>query len=355
MPGLDPHVQLTLVHGDAGFLIDREARVLVDAILPPDEQTYGLTVTDLDATPVAEALGGLYMGSLLAGARVLLLRNLQALQAEAQKPLVEALGSIPPGASVILTHVSTRERKGYAVSAALTRLIKSKGQSLQLTTPYERELGQWAIAEAKQRGKRLDPPAAELLVELAGRDYGRLASELGKLCTYVGDAESISQEDVHRVAVKGAEATSFELVDAIAEGDAAKALSILPDLVPAHSAQSAAIPLLGMVARNLRLLWQAAYLARNNAPVDRGRVPESIADLLPSQHGIAEATRSSFVARKLARHARNFTDDQAAVSLERVLHADRALKGQTDEHLDARLVVERLVTELCLLSQRSRR
>ena len=70
---------------------------------------------------------------------------------------------------------------------------------------------------------------------------------------------------------------------------------------------------------------------------------------------MVEATRSDFVARKLAGHARNFTDTQAALSLERVLYADQALKGQTGEHLDPRLVVERLVTELCLLAQRSPR
>jgi DNA polymerase-3 subunit delta len=209
--------------------------------------------------------------------------------------------------------------------------------------------------EAKQRGKRLDEPAAELLVQLTGRDHGRLSSELNKVSAYVGKAERISADDVSAVAVRSAEATSFQLVDAIAEGDTAKALAMLPDLVPAHNAAGAAIMLLGMVARNLRLLWQASYLGRNRAPVDRGRPPESLAELLPVQQNVVEATRSDFVARKLAGHARNFTDTQAALSLERVLYADQALKGQTGEHLDPRLVVERLVTELCLLAQRSPR
>ena len=66
-----------------------------------------------------------------------------------------------------------------------------------------------------------------------------------------------------------------------------------------------------------------------------------------------QASRSNFVAKKLAGHARNFGDQQAAESLERVLHADRTLKGQTDEYLDARLIVERLVIELCVLARAS--
>ena len=383
MPKLDPHVQLTLIQGDAPFTIEREARAFVDAVLPPEEQTYGLTVVDLETTPVTEAVSALYSGSLMAGTRVLLLRNLQALRAGAvrakepaegdessdpeppdegakpgskppQKVLTEALASIPPGVFVVLTHVSMRERKGYAVSSALTKLVGSKGQTSQHKTPWEDELGRWVIQEARQRGKRLDDAAASLLVELTGRDQGRLSSELDKVAAYVGKPEQITADDVSAVAVRSAEATSFQLVDAIAEGDAAKALAMLPDLVPAHNATSAAVPLLGMIARNLRLLWQASYLGRNRAPVDRGKPPDALAELLPTQQNVTEATRSDFVARKLAGHARNFTDTQAALSLERVLHADRALKGQTGEHLDPRLVVERLVTELCLLAQRSR-
>jgi len=382
MPALDPHIQLTLIHGDAALLIEREARRFVDAVLPPTEQAYGLTVADLDTTPLTEALNGLYTGSLMAATRVLLLRNLQTVPAgtrkakepseeeadeaeepgeatkpgkpgQSQKTLSDALGRIPPGVFVVLTHVSTREKKGYAVSAGLTKLLKAHGQSLQLMTPWERDMAQWAIEEARAAGKRLEPPAAELLVELSGRDHARLASEVAKLTAYVAEAPRISTDDVNAVAVKTAEATSFQLVDAIAEGDAAAALALLPDLVPAHNATSAAIPLLGMIARNLRLLWQAGHLARSGSPVDRGRPSPAVAALLPVQHNVTEATRSNFVAKKLAGHGRNFTDAQAAVSLERVLHADRALKGQTGEHLDPRLVVERLVTELCLVAQQT--
>ncbi|MBM3502074.1 MAG: DNA polymerase III subunit delta, partial [Armatimonadetes bacterium] len=338
MPGLDPQVQLTLIHGDAALLIEREARRFVDAVLPAEEQAYGLTVTDLEVTAVSEALGALYTGSLMAARRVLLMRNLQTVPAgsrkskdaeeegadeteeaaepskgkQSQKPLVDALESIPAGVSVVVTHTSTRERKGSAISAGLSRLVKAKGQSLQLMTPWERDMERWAIDEARREGKRLEPQAAELLVEFAGRDHARLAGELGKLGAYVGDAERITVGDVSAVAVRTAEATSFQLVDAIAEGDAAKALGFLPDLVPAHNATSAAIPLLGMIARNLRLLWQAGHLFRHGAPVDRGQPSAGLAELLPAQHNVTEATRSNFVARKLAGHGRNFTDAQAA-------------------------------------------
>ncbi|MGQ9731707.1 MAG: DNA polymerase III subunit delta [Candidatus Zipacnadales bacterium] len=355
MPHLNPQVPLTLLYGDSPFLIEREARALIEARLTAEERAYDLVVLDMDDQPVQEVLAELTAGSLIAGKRVLLVRNIQALKTQDQTFLATALTDLPAETAVVLTYIWTRRpaKGGLPVNDALGKVVKAHGQHAQFVTPRERDLVQWVIGEAKRLGKRLDPQAAGLLVEMAGRDHGALASEIEKLSLYVGNGKTISIPDVQAVAVRSAESTSFELVDAIAEGNTARALTILPTLVPAHNATSAAIPLLGMIARNLRLLWQAAHLAQRGMPIDRLRqLPPELADLLPQQHNIMEATQRSFVAQKLARHARNFTDEQAAISLERVLYADRALKGQTNEHLDARLVIERLVTELCLLSRR---
>lgn len=378
MAPLNPKVPLTLIQGDSSFLVDREARAFTESLLAPREQAYALTVADLSVTPVPDALGLLAIGSLMAPRRVILLRNLQAVAASStgktegessagapgealpkrrslsgggQKALAAVLADLPPNVFVILTHVSTRERKGYAIGAALSRLLSEKGQTLRVMTPDDKELVRWAIREAEAEGKNLEPRAAELLVSLTGRDCSTIASEVAKLCTYVGKAQKISSRDVLAVVVRSVEATSFQLVDAIAEGKADKALALLSELVPSHNAATAAIPLVGMIARNIRLLWQASFLARQGFPIDRQRPSSALADLLPSEQNVAEAARTGFVARKLAAHARNFTDAQAAVCLELVLHADRALKGQTGEQLDPRLVVERLVTKLCLITR----
>ena len=354
MSSLDPKCPLTLLYGDSVFLIEREATALTNAILPPDGQEYGLSALDFKSASLDDTAVYLRTGSLIAETRVVLLKNLQELKADPQKQLAAWVVDLPLATHVILTAIVSRQvaQKGNPARAALKKVIEANGQSASFITPYERELAQWVCAEAQGLGKGMDRRAAEALVEMAGRDHGRLVSEVRKLVTYVGDAPLISPQDVNEVAVRTAEATVFQLVDAIAEGNAKTALDVLPELVPAHGSVSAAIPLLGMLARNLRLLWQASHLARNGASIDRrGAIAPELADLLPNEHNVVQASRSSFVAKKLARHARSFTDKQAADSLERVLHADRTLKGQTDEYMDARLVVERLVIELCLLSR----
>lgn len=352
MPGLSCAVQLSLIYGDAPFPIDRAARELVRGILGDDDSGYGLTAVDLERAPISDAALHLQTGSLIAETRVLWLKSIHEARADDQKRLVEPLAALPPGTFVVMTAATTRQRalKGPPVSAALRKVVEKSGQSVCYMTPFERELAGWAIEEARRIGKTIDRRTAEQLVEMVGRDHGRLFSEIVKLASYVGASDRIDPQAVEAAASRSAEASSFELVDAIAEGDVRRSLAMLPDLVPAHNSASAAIPLLGMIARQLRLIWQASFLAQGGAPIDRrGKVDDALSSLLPEEQNVLQAARTSFVARKLAGHARNLNDRQVALALERVLYADKALKGQTDEHLDPRLVVERLVIELCLL------
>ena len=52
------------------------------------------------------------------------------------------------------------------------------------------------VERAKQLGKDISYKAAFLLVELAGGDLDTLASELEKICTFVGERERIEAEDI---------------------------------------------------------------------------------------------------------------------------------------------------------------
>ncbi len=376
---LNPSVPLTLLYGDAPLLIERAADGLIDALLPRGSRTYGLTLIDLrhrqrvgrwgsgdrwgdpdlvwgasDPNPVARVAAQLQTGSLMADRRVLLLQGVDDLPAAQQNELARQVGDLRPDVYVIMIASASRQQagKGLPVAAKLRAVVEQQGQSAAFITPFEREMAQWAVGEAGRMGKRLDRAAAERLVEMVGRDHARLFSELEKLCSYVGDAREIALPDVSEAASRSVEASSFDLVDAIAEGDARRALSMLPDLLAGQNVPSTAIPLLGMIARQLRLVWQAGYLAQSGAPVDRGGRPATeVTALLPEQQNVVVAARSGFVARKLARYARSLGDREIAAALQRVLYADRALKGQTDEHLEPRLVMERLVTELCLLAR----
>ena len=57
----------------------------------------------------------------------------------------------------------------------------------------------WVVAEAKRSGCRLDPRAADLLVELVGTDLATLRRNLEVLALSVGELGNIDEEAVSRM------------------------------------------------------------------------------------------------------------------------------------------------------------
>ncbi len=329
--------------------MERAAEQLISSILPPEELEYGLTRIGLTEGLPEWVLEELAAGCLMAPRRVIVLQDVNALPAEQQKRLVPALSALPPDTFCILTAPTPDPRaRGVPVCAALAKLLEAEGQTAEFRTPWERDLVPWCIAEAQRLGKRLDGGAAQRLVDLVGRNYQFLSNELHKLRAYVGDRAEIGLADVEELVTSSAEASSFDLADAVAARNAPVALDAVVDLLPARNPASAAIMILGMLARQYRLIWQTRLLAAHRlAP--GAKVPPEVARWLPERQRVTEAARSSFVARKLSAQARNFTDAQLARALELVLEADRTLKGQTAESLHPRVVLETLIAELCAL------
>ena len=112
----------------------------------------------------------------------------------------------------------------------------------------------FAFAEAEKLGVRLDRGAGRLLVELVGRDLGRLRLELAKMADFCGQPGArVTEEVVQEVCSVVAEAVIWDLTDAIVSGRTSAALAtahrLLEDGAPSHY-------LMAMVSWQLRQLLQ---------------------------------------------------------------------------------------------------
>jgi len=83
----------------------------------------------------------------------------------------------------------------------------------------------FAIERAERAGCRLDRRAAQLLVELAGKDLARLSTELEKAIAFVGGSGSISSAVVEQTASVVGEAEIWSLTAALLRRDVDKALA----------------------------------------------------------------------------------------------------------------------------------
>lgn len=349
MPASPPAKPVIVLHGDSEVLKRRAVQELARQLLGDADPEYAVERLWAKESGVEAILGSLGGFSLLAPERVVIVHELQELSNQDQKRLAGPLASIPPGTTLLVTTSppTGRAERKPRLAADLLRAVERVGEVRDCFSPGDRALPQWVMAEARLQGKLLGSEAANALIELVGADCDRLAPEIAKLALYVGSAEQISEDDVRAVAFRAADSTIFDLVDAIGRKDLPTALDLVRRQLPKESRPGTAIPLLGMITRHLRLLWQAVTVLRVQSSLE-GQIPEDLQGRLPEDPNLLDAIRGrSFLARKYAQQARNFTDAQLARAMVRVAEADMTLKGFGDAQWEDRMVIETLVIALC--------
>lgn len=336
-----------MLHGDAEILKRRALRTIVSEHVGPSADADAITEywgKEVDLREVGNAVGAV---SLFSDRRVILLREFQTIPLREQKPLEVPLANIPEDTRVVILtrpRENDRDKRKPPVSAPILKLAAVE----VLCTPRRAEdMLPWITEEFRVAGKRLLPSTANLLLNTVGPDYDRLHNEIEKLVLFAGSAEEVDEAFVRECACPAEENTVFELTDAIGARDVPKALAIIRILLPKEARKGSAIPLLGMIARHLRFLWQAAYTLKvgRQLPSD---FPPAISELFPRDHNLAAEIRAKdWMRRQLTGQARNFSEGQLAKAMLKVYEADLALKGYGEEQLDDRMVIETLVISLC--------
>jgi DNA polymerase-3 subunit delta len=134
---------------------------------------------------------------------------------------------------------------------------------VQFSAPTERDAPRWLQMRARQLQKQLSPQAASFLVEQVGVDLYRLQSELEKLVAYVGDRSKIEREDVKEAVTSQRSFTVFELLRYVSQNQTRQALSSLRNLLLAGESP---LGILALLARQIRILWQAKDGVKRKMP-----------------------------------------------------------------------------------------
>ena len=190
--------------------------------------------------------------------------------------------------------------------------------------PKRWDMPRWIESEAKKQGGRIDPDAAARLSEMVGEETRIAAQELTKLLTYVNFERPIRLLDVEKVSLPSAQASIFELVDALGQKEGKKAQSILHRLLEDEEA----FELWGMVIRQFRLLLQAREMLE-----ERATVPE-VQKALGLQN---------FVAEKVYDQARHFPMPALESIYHKLLEID---EGAKTSRVPLDLALDTLIVEL---------
>ena len=169
--------------------------------------------------------------------------------------LLSYLPAMPESTDLALVEAETvaRNERPYKELARLAEA--GRAEIVLCEAPEERDLPDWVLRRAKQKGGAIERDAAFDLATSIGRNLRLLDSELDKLLAYRSSAGPIRREDVRLLTPYTQEANIFDMVDAIGQQDGPKAMRLLREL---ERDGAAPLYLLSMIVRQFRILAQVA-------------------------------------------------------------------------------------------------
>ena len=308
-----------LVHGPETFLRTEAVQLICKAALSQADDTDILELDGGEVEPCS-LLDDLRTPGLFAPRRLLIVENSGSLLANAGDLLLAYVEKPASGSSLVLVTESVDARK-----KGMKKLLQ-KTVAVACPTPKQRELPSWCIGRARMHGKRMDPGAARMLVDLAGENMGRLDGHLEALTAYCRERQRITAKDVSDLIGGDHARTVWELVRAISARSPATALRALNRLL-----RDGTKPpwIIAALAHETRLLWHVKSL------LDRGRSAAHIQEHLG---------KPDWLVRRILQTVRNASTERLRANHGLLLQADMQCKtGQGSD----RWIVENLVLQLC--------
>jgi DNA polymerase-3 subunit delta len=214
---------------------------------------------------------------------------------QALEQFEEFLKRPEPQATVVLV-ASTLDRRGRTA-----KLLLKEGTIVECGVIADIEDAQrWIRNRVAAAGVQIDTNAARLLARLGGTDVQRLRNDIDRLLLFVLGRKTIGEEDVREIAGPAALQDEWAMANAIESGNTAEALRQLALMLDAG-------------ARPEMVTGQLGWVARSKMPGGPARVPAAI---------------------------------------DAVFRTDVALKSTGG---DQRILLERLVVELCDAGKAARR
>jgi DNA polymerase III delta subunit len=260
-----PLPPLHLVLGDSHHLIEAEVQAVIRAALAAGASSFNQSswsAEDGAEGLVSEARTQPMMSKL----RLVVLRGIE----KAPAALMDALSTYAESPSPTTVLVLSGEKLPVGAGMQergrrLQRAVEAAGVVKRSATKDQDPVA-FAQAQARELGAELSRDAARLLVELCGRELGRLALEVEKAVAWAGGAGPVDVEAVEAVATLIPESASWDLTDALIARDPDRALAAVQRLSSLGGSEQSPHRLLASVTWQLRSLLELQSALRAGAP-----------------------------------------------------------------------------------------
>ena len=313
-----------LLYGEERFLRDSKVQELVDAAIDKDLLDFNFSAFHWPEADISTIGSAIMAPPMLSKRRVVVIWDLDSFPEDNKRSISAALVRMPETTLVILVADSIDRR------TALFKTVSAKGRAVVFNKFYPNQAMGWLSGYTRSLGIMMDRASIEYLVTVLGTDLSQLVAALEKARDYAGieldEAKKVTTHHVKAVVSGAPEAGVFDLVDAIGERNAKKAMNSLRQVL---SFQEVPQRVLYLIARQIRLILQAKALKDKKTP--SGQVAKIL--------GVHE-----FVARKCLAQAENFQMEELERAFDAMVQADTELKTSG---IPDNIILERLALYLC--------
>jgi DNA polymerase III subunit delta len=283
----------------------------------PEESVEQLTVAGEGDGDIVAACNAL---DLLGGPRLVLVRGVEALDAERTAAVCAYLADPTPGTCLALFGGAGIDAKGKLATA-----VAAAGDVRFFDAPDRKQAVDWVVRRFAELDVRCPPEVARRLVERAGEDLGDLALEVEKVATFAG-GEPPAADDVDALVPAATDIKPWEITDAWGRRDAATMIALAVADIDRPDEVSRLVATLSAHVRKVR---------RAAAVVDAGGGSAEVAKQLKVK---------PFPAQKLVGQAQRFELRELGDAIVRLAELDVAVKGGS--RLDSRFELELALAEI---------
>jgi len=127
----------------------------------------------------------------------------------------------------------------------------------------EQDAIDWIIRSMRALGKTMSSAVAERFLFAVGSDAALLKQEIEKLADYVGDRDTVTQDDIAVITVQSLESTVFQMVDSQVAGNYGEAFLLMHRVLEGGEDR---MLILAMLLRQYRILYQMRCLLDERTP-----------------------------------------------------------------------------------------
>ncbi len=307
-----------LFYGTEFFLLKEYESALKHALLPDDAELMNFDLFEGKRATAAAIMDAAETMPFLNDRRLVLIRNSEFFQKGGRKEEGEALKTFLPELpeSTCVVFIEEKAEK----TSALYKCIAKCGQIAEFKRPSEKDLGTWVKRRGREKGLELSDSVVDFFLQTVDHDMENIEQELQKLSAYQSGA--VRPEDIRAVCTISLEARVFDLVRAVAERRAERAVQIYRNLI---QMKESPYMVLSLMTRQFRMILETLLL------LEGGRTQGEIA---------AKLEIRDFAVREYAKQAKRFSAAGWKKALRDCLETDLQIKsGKMGEEAAVELLI----------------